>query len=153
MQNLQWLLARVGLQKSAHVLNVKSPRRPDWHATFSGSAAAAASGRRADSKAARRRREAGGFGRCLPSSRIASAMLAENLGDFPPREVVALRRDGVSAAKYQAALDGGHDVILLISEVWGCFPPEAMRFLGELAQARNDGIDIGHGSSTDRHRT
>ena len=56
LQNLQWLLARVGLQKSAHVLNVKSPRRPDWHATFSGSAAAVANGRRVDSKAARRRR-------------------------------------------------------------------------------------------------
>ena len=32
---------------------------------------------------------------------------------------------------------------MLISEVWGGFSPEAMRFLGELAQARNDGIDIG----------
>jgi hypothetical protein len=63
LQNLQWLLARVGLQKSAHVLNVKSPRRPDWHATFSGSAAIVANGRRAHSKAARRRREADGFGR------------------------------------------------------------------------------------------
>ena len=32
-------------------------------------------------------------------------------------------------AKYQAALEGGHDVLVLISEVWGGFSPEAMRFL------------------------
>jgi hypothetical protein len=31
-------------------------------------------------------------------------------------------------AKYQAALEGGHDVLVLISEVWGGFSPEAMRF-------------------------
>ena len=74
LQNLQWLLARVCLQKSAHVLNVKSPRRPDWHATFSGSAAAVANGRRADSKAAWRRREAGGFGRRCQSSRFADVI-------------------------------------------------------------------------------
>ena len=51
-------------------------------------------------------------------------------------------------AKYQAALEGGHDVLVLISEVWGGFSPEAMRFLGELAQARNDGIDIERASTT-----
>ena len=39
---------------------------------------------------------------------------------------------------YQAALEGGHGVLVLISEVWGGFSPEAMRFLGELAQARNE---------------
>ena len=42
-------------------------------------------------------------------------------------------------AKYQAALEaeGGHEStwLVLISEVWGGFSPEAMRFLGELAQA------------------
>jgi hypothetical protein len=32
--------------------------------------------------------------------------------------------------------------------VWGGFSPEAMRFLGELAQARNDGIDIERASTT-----
>jgi hypothetical protein len=37
---------------------------------------------------------------------------------------------------------------VLISEVWGGFSPEAMRFLGELAQARNDGIDIERASTT-----
>ena len=37
---------------------------------------------------------------------------------------------------------------MLISEVWGGFSPEAMRFLGELAQARNDGIDIERASTT-----
>jgi len=36
----------------------------------------------------------------------------------------------------------------MISEVWGGFSPEAMRFLGELAQARNDGIDIERASTT-----
>ena len=72
-------------------------------------------------------------------------LLQENLGDFAPKEVVAPRSDGAPrTAKHQAALEGGHDVLVLISEVcvWGGFSPEAMRFLGELAQARNDGIDI-----------
>jgi hypothetical protein len=77
-------------------------------------------------------------------------LLAENLGDFAPKDVVAPRSDGVprTAMKYQAALEGGHDVLVLISEVWGGFSPEAMRFLGELAQARNDGIDIERASTT-----
>ena len=62
---------------------------------------------------------------------------------------MAPRSDGVArTAKYQAALDGGHDVLVLISEVWGGFSPEAMRFLGELSQARNDGIDIERASAT-----
>ena len=39
-------------------------------------------------------------------------------------------------------------MLVLISEVWGGFSPEAMRFLGELAQARNDGIDIERASTT-----
>ena len=56
---------------------------------------------------------------------------------------MAPRSDGVPrTAKYQAALEGGHDVLVLISEVWGGFSPEAMRLLGELAQARNDGVDL-----------
>ena len=56
-------------------------------------------------------------------------MLQENLGDYAPREVVAPRSDGKArTAKYQAALDGGHDVLVIISEVWGGFSPEAMRF-------------------------
>ena len=76
-------------------------------------------------------------------------LLAENLGDYAPSEVVAPRSDGVArTAEYQAALDGGHDVLVLISEVWGGFSPEAMRFLGELSQARNDGIDIERASAT-----
>ena len=33
------------------------------------------------------------------------------------------------AAKFQAALEGGHDVLVLISEVWGGFAGGAMRFL------------------------
>ena len=33
-------------------------------------------------------------------------------------------------------------------EVWGGFSPEAMRFLGELSQARNDGINIERASAT-----
>ena len=39
-------------------------------------------------------------------------------------------------------------MLVLISEVWGGFSPEARRFLGELAQARNDGIDIERASTT-----
>ena len=31
---------------------------------------------------------------------------------------------------------------------WGGFSPEAMRFLGELSQARNDGIDLERASAT-----
>ena len=62
---------------------------------------------------------------------------------------MAPRGDGAPrTAKYQAALEGGHDVLVLISEVWGGFSPEAMRFLGELSQARNDGIDIERASTT-----
>ena len=61
----------------------------------------------------------------------------------------AFKNDGAArTAKYQAALEGGHDVLVLISEVWGGFSPEAMRFLGELSQARNDGIDIERASAT-----
>jgi hypothetical protein len=62
--------------------------------------------------------------------------------------VVAPRSDGVTrTAKYQAALEGGHDVLVLISEVWGGFSPEAMRFLGELSWRRR-GIDIERASTT-----
>ena len=39
-------------------------------------------------------------------------------------------------------------MVVLIAEVWGGFSPEAMRYLGELAQARNDGIDIERSSAT-----
>jgi len=61
----------------------------------------------------------------------------ENLGEFAPKDVVAPRSDGVPrTAKYQAALEGEHDVLVLISEVWAGFSPEAMRFLGELAPRR-----------------
>ena len=63
--------------------------------------------------------------------------------------MVAPRSDGAArTAKYQAALDGGHDVLVLISEVWGGFSPEAMRFLGELSQASNDGVDLERASAT-----
>jgi len=52
------------------------------------------------------------------------------------RRRASTARRPARTAKYQAALDGGHDVLVLISEVWGGFSPEAMRFLGELSQAR-----------------
>jgi hypothetical protein len=39
-------------------------------------------------------------------------------------------------------------VLVLISEVWGGFSLEAMRLLGELAQARNDGVDLERASAT-----
>ena len=59
------------------------------------------------------------------------------------------RHDGTPrTAKYQEALDGGHDVLVLVSEVWGGFSPEAMRFLGELAQARGDRVDFERESAT-----
>ena len=39
-------------------------------------------------------------------------------------------------------------MLVLISEVWSGFSPEAMRFLGELAHARNDGVDLERASAT-----
>jgi hypothetical protein len=48
----------------------------------------------------------------------------------------------------QGAENSAADVLVLISEVWGGFSLEAMRFLGKLAQARNDGIDIERASTT-----
>ena len=77
-------------------------------------------------------------------------LLSENLGDYAPPEVLSERPADAAAreAKYQRALENGHEVIVLIAEVWGGFTPEAMRYLGELAQARNDGIDIERSSAT-----
>ena len=63
---------------------------------------------------------------------------------MPPRAVGEPPR----AAKYAEALEGGHEVLVLISEVWGGFSPEATRFLGELAQVRNDGIDFERASAS-----
>ena len=62
---------------------------------------------------------------------------------YPRRPDAAARE-----AKYQRALENGHGVIVLIAEVWGGFTPEAMRYLGELVQSRNDGIDIERSSAT-----
>jgi len=78
-------------------------------------------------------------------------LLEENLGDHVPDDVqLPLRSAGAPprVAKYQAALDGGHDVLVLIAEVWGGFSPEATRFLGELAQQRDDSVDLERASST-----
>ena len=77
-------------------------------------------------------------------------LLAENLGDHAPHDVVPPRADGAPprAAKYAEALEGGHEVLVLIAEVWGGFSPEAMRLLGELSQARGDGIDYERASAT-----
>ena len=77
-------------------------------------------------------------------------LLAENLGDAAPREVVPPRAAGAPprAAKYQAALDGGHEVLVLTAEVWGGFAPEATRLLGELAQQRDDSVDLERASAT-----
>ena len=57
--------------------------------------------------------------------------LARSATSFAPRkEVVALRSDGAArTAKYQAALEGGHDVLVLISE----------RGLGRLLSRRTEG--------------
>ena len=50
-----------------------------------------------------------------------------------------LARDGTKKpAKYQVALDAGHDVTPLIAEVWGGMAPEAISFLHSLAQQRSD---------------
>ena len=39
-------------------------------------------------------------------------------------------------------------MLVLVSEVWGGFSPEAVRFLGELAQARGDRVDFERESAT-----
>ena len=39
-------------------------------------------------------------------------------------------------------------MLVLIAEVWGGFSPEATRFLGELAQQRDDSVDLERASST-----
>ena len=72
------------------------------------------------------------------------------MGDDAPPNVVLPRadREPTRAAKYRAALDQGHEVPVLIAEVWGGFSPEAVRFLGELAQQRGDGIDAERTSAT-----
>ena len=77
-------------------------------------------------------------------------LMAENLGEHAPPDVCASARPGDLAgeAKYATALAGGHEVVMLIAEVWGGFSPEAMRFLGELAQQRGDGIDAERTSAT-----
>ena len=86
--------------------------------------------------------------RCM-ERRAAPCLLTENLGDHADPAVVPPRHDGAPrTAKYQEALDGGHDVLVLVSEVWGGFSPEAMRFLGELAQARGDRVDFERESAT-----
>jgi hypothetical protein len=79
-------------------------------------------------------------------------LLAEKLGGLAPKDVVAPRSDGVPrTAKYQArSREGGHDRRARAHQrgLGAGFSPEAMRFLGELAQARNDGIDIERASTT-----
>ena len=63
---------------------------------------------------------------------------------MPPRT----DNEPARSAKYRAALDNGHEVLVLLAEVWGGFSPEAMRFLGELAQQRGDGVDAERTSAT-----
>ena len=76
-------------------------------------------------------------------------LLNENLGDAAPSDVVPPRADGgARKAKYAEALDGGHDVLVLIAEVWGGFSPESTRLLGELAQQRDDSVELEQASST-----
>ena len=77
-------------------------------------------------------------------------LMAENLGEHAPPDVCASARPGDLAgeAKYAVALAGGHEVVMLIAEVWGGFAPEAMRFLGELSQARHDAVDLERASAT-----
>ena len=77
-------------------------------------------------------------------------LMAENLGEHAPPDVCASARPGDLAgeAKYATALAGGHEVVMLIAEVWGGFAPEAMRFLAELSQARHDAVDLERASAT-----
>ena len=63
--------------------------------------------------------------------------------------MVPPRADGAPRdAKYATALEGGHEVLVLLAEVWGGFSPESTRFLGELAQQRGDGVDFERESAT-----
>ena len=79
-------------------------------------------------------------------------LMAENLGEHAPLDVHASARPGDLAGetKSATALAGGHEVVMLIAEVWGGFAPEAMpgmRFLGELSKVRNS-VDLEHASAT-----
>ena len=51
-------------------------------------------------------------------------------------------------ARLLIALDGGHEVLVLLAEVWGGFAPECTRLLGELAQQRGDSVDLEQTSAT-----
>jgi len=77
-------------------------------------------------------------------------LLAENLGDHAPTDVVRPRAAGEPPrhAKYEDALADGHDVLVLLAETWGGLSPESMKLLGELAQLRNDGLSLEQGSAT-----
>ena len=88
-------------------------------------------------------------GATLAFGATRAKLLSEILGDYADPAVVPPRHDGAPReAKYQVALDGGHDVLALICEVWGGFAPESMRFLGELAQQRGDRADFERESAT-----
>ena len=63
------------------------------------------------------------------------------------RSIVGFAR-GRGGGRYLGGRGGHDDVLVLISEVWGGFSPEAMRLLGELAQARNDGVDLERANAT-----
>ena len=58
------------------------------------------------------------------------------------------RRGMPREAKYQQALDRGHTVVPLITEVWGGFAADAMAFLRKLSRKRDDRLDIEEHSTT-----
>jgi hypothetical protein len=68
-----------------------------------------------------------------------SFLRTEILGDragTAAKPLLPKRGGGARTAKYQHALDSGHTVTCLISEVWGGFAPEAVVCLRRLAESR-----------------
>ena len=65
-----------------------------------------------------------------------------------PAAATRRRRAAARRQVRRGAGGRGHEVLVLIAEVWDGFSPESMRFLGELAQARGDGVDLERASAT-----
>ena len=88
---------------------------------------------------------------CLPLSPLPARCDFSKAGGRPTRGPGDAPHSDFRADStdfFPEALTGGHEVLVLIAEVWGGFSPESMRFLGELAQARGDGVDLERASAT-----
>jgi len=97
-----------------------------------------------------RRGAAAPFGATEPPlrSELLGAAAADTGASLGPTYRTGPRAGQPRAAHYQAALDGGHSVVPLITEVWGGFASEAVSYLRGLAQTRGGRIDVERLSTT-----